>query len=97
MTMDHEHEHEPVSYGTYFVTWFSLLVLTALTVTVAGMHLGTLSILAALVIACIKATIVLFFFMHLRSESKLLHTMLALVVMILTIFIGLTFTDTLFR
>jgi len=34
-----EHQHEPVGYGQYFLTWFSLLGLTAITVTAAGARL----------------------------------------------------------
>lgn len=99
--MSHDHDettdHEPVSYGSYILTWLSLLVLTAITVTAAGMHFGDMSVVVALLIAAIKASVVLQIFMHLRFEGKLFHTMLWLVIVTLTIFIGLTFTDTLFR
>jgi cytochrome c oxidase subunit 4 len=92
-----EHQHEPVGYGTYFLTWFALLALTAITVTAAGMHFGALSVTVALVIATIKAGIVLYLFMHLKYEDALFHRMLMIVIAALVIFIGLTFTDTLFR
>jgi cytochrome c oxidase subunit IV len=97
---DHEHEehaHGPVGYGMYFLTWFSLLVLTAITVTAAGMHFGSLSIVVALFIALIKATIVLYLFMHLKYEDRLFHRLLWVVIFAIVVFIGLTFTDTLFR
>jgi cytochrome c oxidase subunit 4 len=95
-----EHEaqaHEPMGYGTYFLTWFSLLCLTAITVTAAGMHFGGMSVVVALVIAAIKASIVLFLFMHLKYEDAMFHRMLLIMILALTIFIGLTFTDVLFR
>ncbi len=94
---DHEHEHEPVGYGTYFLTWFSLLMLTAVTVTVAGYALGNWSVWVALIIASVKASVVLYLFMHLKYEKQLFHTMLIIILVTLIIFIGLTFTDTLFR
>jgi cytochrome c oxidase subunit 4 len=99
MSHDHDHtgDHEPLSYGTYVLTWLALLVLTAITVTAAGMHFGKISVLVALVIATIKATIVVQIFMHMKYESKLFHTMVWIVIVTLAIFIGLTFTDTLFR
>jgi cytochrome c oxidase subunit 4 len=99
MSHDHDHaaEHEPTSYGTYVLTWLALLVLTAITVTAAGMHFGNVSVLVALLIATVKSTIVLQIFMHMRYESKLFHTMVWIVIVTLAIFIGLTFTDTLFR
>lgn len=92
-----EHAHEPVGYGTYFLTWFALLVLTAITVTAAGMHFGNASVLVALLIAMVKATIVLYLFMHLKYESRMFHRLLMIVIVIMAINIGLTFTDTLFR
>lgn len=92
-----EHAHEPVGYGTYFLTWFALLVLTAITVTAAGMHFGNASVLVALLIAMVKATIVLYLFMHLKYESKTFHRLLLIVIIVMVINIGLTFTDTLFR
>jgi cytochrome c oxidase subunit 4 len=97
---DHEHEeqaHGPVGYGMYFLTWFSLLVLTAITVAAAGMHFGSLSIVVALFIALIKASIVIYLFMHLKYEDRLFHRLLWVMIVALAIFIGLTFTDTLFR
>ena len=97
---DHEHEeqaHGPVGYGAYFLTWFALLVLTAITVTAAGMHFGSLSVVVALFIALIKASIVLYLFMHLKYEDTLFHRLLWVVIFAMVVFIGLTFTDTLFR
>jgi cytochrome c oxidase subunit 4 len=96
----HEHDedaHEPAGYGSYFLTWFALLVLTAITVTAAGMHFGNASVLVALTIAMIKAGIVLYLFMHLKYESKTFHRLLVIVIVLMVINIGLTFTDTLFR
>jgi cytochrome c oxidase subunit IV len=93
----HEELHEPAGYGSYFLTWFALLALTALTVTAAGMHFGGMSVVVALAIAVIKASIVLYLFMHLRYEDATFHRLLLIVLAALAIFIGLTFTDTLFR
>lgn len=90
-------KHKPVGYGSYVVIWLSLLVLTALTVTVAGMHLRGLSVGTALVIACVKSTLVLFVFMHLKQEKPFFKIAMLVVVCAVTIFIGLTFVDILFR
>ena len=92
-----EHHHEPTGYGTYFMTWFALVFLTAITVTAAGLHLGNASVLVALLIATIKASIVLYLFMHLKYEDATFHRLLLIVIAAMSIFIGLTFTDTLFR
>jgi cytochrome c oxidase subunit 4 len=94
---DDHAQHEPVSYGSYFLTWFSLLALTAITVAAAGMHFGGFSVLVALVIAVVKASIVLYLFMHLKYEDATFHRLIVIMLVALAIFIGLTFTDTLFR
>jgi len=94
---EHEHDHEPVSYGTYFLTWLALLVLTGITVTAAGMSFGNTSVAVAMLIATVKAGIVLYLFMHLKSEPPLFQKMLIITILTLAIFVGLTFTDTIFR
>jgi len=63
----------------------------------AGFHFGKLSVLVALTVATVKASIVLAWFMHLKYEAPLFHRMLFITIVALAIFIGLTFTDTLFR
>ncbi|MFQ5510459.1 MAG: cytochrome C oxidase subunit IV family protein [Candidatus Krumholzibacteriia bacterium] len=90
-------DHEDSGYGVYLVTWLALLILTAITVTVAGMHLGKLSVVTALLVATIKGSAVLAFFMHLKYEKPLFTIMFYVVLMTLAIFIGLTFFDILFR
>jgi cytochrome c oxidase subunit 4 len=92
-----EAHHEPAGYGTYFMTWFALVFLTAITVTAAGLHLGKISVLVAILIATIKASIVLYLFMHLKYEDATFHKLILIMLVALSIFIGLTFTDTLFR
>jgi cytochrome c oxidase subunit 4 len=92
-----EHAHEPVGYGSYVLTWFSLLVLTAITVTAAGMHFGSMSVVVALLIATVKATIVIYLFMHLKYEDRLFHRLMIVAIFFLAVAIGLTYTDTLFR
>lgn len=81
----------------YVLTWIALLILTAVTVTVAGLHLGRLSVLTAVAIAGVKTAVVLSFFMHLKYEKPVFRTMVYIVIGVLAIFIGLTFTDILFR
>jgi cytochrome c oxidase subunit 4 len=95
--VDGQSEHEHGGYGVYLLTWLALLVLTAITVTVAGMDLGRLSMLTALGIATLKVSLVLSFFMHLKYERPLFRVMFFVVVVTLAIFIGLTFFDPLFR
>jgi cytochrome c oxidase subunit 4 len=97
MKDEQDTQHQPMGYGVYVLTWLTLLLLTSITTTAAGLNFGHLSVFVALVVAAVKATIVLYLFMHLKYESKLFHVMVFVVLVTLMIFIGLTFTDVLFR
>ncbi|HKJ05208.1 MAG TPA: cytochrome C oxidase subunit IV family protein [Geopsychrobacteraceae bacterium] len=92
-----EHQHEPVPYRTFILIWAALLVLTVITVAISRVHLGPLNIWVALGVASIKSSLVIFFFMHLRQESKLFKICLLIMLVILAIFIGMTFLDVLYR
>ena len=60
------HAHGP---GRYFVVWILLLIFTATTVITGRMDLGDYNIVLALVIATIKATLVVLFFMHMTEAA----------------------------
>ncbi len=92
-----EHQHQPVPYRTFILIWCALLALTVVTVVVSRIHLGALNIWIALTVASVKSSLVIFVFMHLRQESKLFKIGLTTMLVILAIFIGLTFTDVLYR
>ncbi len=83
---------------TYIRVWLGLMILTGVTVSMAGMNLGRLSIGIVLAVAAIKSGLVLSYFMHLKYERGLLFKlMIPIVLAVLTVFIGLTFTDIAFR
>jgi cytochrome c oxidase subunit 4 len=86
-----------VSYAKYVMIWLALLVLTGATVTVAGMRLGSWSALAAILIATVKGTLVLFYFMHLKYEAWIFKISLMIALLTMTIILVLTFTDTALR
>jgi cytochrome c oxidase subunit IV len=87
-----------LAYARYIYIWVALLVLTAITVTTASLNFGRVGILVVLAIAAIKSTLVLLYFMHLSSEKRLLLKLLVpIAICTLAIFIGLTFTDVMYR
>ena len=90
-------KHQPVPYGIYLMVWCTLVVLTGVTVTAAGLHFGSMSILAAILIAAVKSTIVLFYFMHLKYEDPVFKLMLMVAIVTLTVIMVLTFVDISFR
>lgn len=82
---------------TYVCVWIGLVIFTAITVTVAGIDLGKMNIIAALTIASVKSGLVLYYFMHLKYEEGLFKILLFIAIATITIIIGLTFFDIAFR
>jgi len=66
---DHE-EHTTHSQGFSLAIGAILLVLTATTVGAAFVNLGPFNPVVALLIATIKATLVVLFFMHVKGASE---------------------------
>ena len=87
-----------MTYARYVWVWVGLVVLTAITVTTATLNFGRTGILIVLAIAAIKSTLVILYFMGLLFEKRLmLKVLLPIAIVVLTIFIGLTYTDVLYR
>jgi cytochrome c oxidase subunit 4 len=91
---NHEHTH---SYGIYILVWLALMTLTAVTVAVAGMHIGRFTVATALIIACVKAYLVLTIFMHLKSETKTFSVFVFVALFFLIISFVLLFSDYTFQ
>jgi len=87
-----------VTYPRYILVWVGLVMLTALTLTSASLELGKVSIVVCLIIAAVKSTLVILYFMNLLFEKRMLLKLLVpIAIGVLAIFIGLTYTDLLFR
>ncbi len=65
-----EHEHTTHSNAFYIAIGAILLVLTVTTAAVAFVNLGPFNPVVALLIATIKATLVVLFFMHVKGASE---------------------------
>jgi cytochrome c oxidase subunit 4 len=88
-----EKDKDITGYKTYFIVWVCLLILTAATVTVSSLKLGKHGALTSIIIASVKASLILLFFMHLKYERFLIKAMLLLTIMTIAIIVGLTFSD----
>ena len=93
MENNNSHSQNSHSYGIYFLVWLALLALTAVTVTVAGLDLKTLTVTVALVIASIKSYLVITIFMHLRSEGKTFKMFVLVALLFLLVSFILLFAD----
>lgn len=83
--------------GLYVGVFVALLALTALTVWVAYLDLRAWNPVAALLIAGTKATLVGLYFMHLKFEEPLIRLFAGASVLFLTLLVGFTAADVLFR
>ena len=63
--------HHVVPLRVYLAIFVALLVLTGVTVWIAGIDLGPLNSVVALSIATLKALLVVLYFMHVRYSSRL--------------------------
>ena len=89
------HLHE--EGGAWLHVWAALLVLTVITVGVSYLDMKHVTVLTALLIATVKGTLVLLYFMHLRFEKPIYAVMVLVVLGTYAIFVGLTFSDYAYR
>jgi cytochrome c oxidase subunit 4 len=96
--MSEHEEHSTHSQGFYLAIGAALLVLTATTVAAAFVNLGPFNPVVALLIATIKATLVILFFMHVKGASeKLTGAVVVSGFFFLAILISLSLADYLTR
>jgi len=96
---DHSQEHEGhiASYGMYVVVWLALVALTGVTIGISYLDLKNIPIMAALMIATVKVTLVVLYFMHVRFDRIIVPYMFLVFLGTFAIYIGLTMTDYGFR
>ena len=82
-----------VSKKTYYSIFAALMVGTAITVGAAFVNLHNFNIVVALLIAGVKATLVIFFFMHVKFSSKLTKLWVAIGFIWLALMLAITLTD----
>ena len=81
----------PVSL--YITIFMALMVLTVATVCAAFVDLGQFNFLVAMIIAGFKATLVIWYFMHVKYASKLTKLTVATGLFFLAILLGLFLVD----
>ena len=91
---DQKHEHHIIPLSTYFKVFGALMVLTVLTVAVTKVDLGSpLNVILAMLIAIIKSSLVLMFFMHLYYDNRTNLVFFLGSVLFMIIFIVFTLMD----
>ena len=95
---EHAHDqHHVVPTTIYYAIFAALIVLTGVTVAVAYVDLGRWNTVAALVIACFKAMIVVLYFMHVKYSPRLITLTVIAGLYWMVILFGLTLGDYLTR
>lgn len=97
----HSHGHDEIGHvvpeKTFLKILITLLCLTVITVLAAQVDLGKWNIVGALLIASVKASLVILVFMHGKYENKIIWTYILIPFILLAIMIGGVFTDDPFR
>ena len=87
------HTHHVVGPKIYLLILGALLILTATTTGAAFINMGVFSPIVALAIACLKAVLVILFFMHIRYSSTLMKLTVCAGFFTFMILIGMVMTD----
>jgi cytochrome c oxidase subunit 4 len=83
-----------MSSKLYYTIWIALLCLTVITAAVSFVDLGPLNTIVALVIATLKAVLVVLFFMHVKYTSeKLTKTVIVAAIFWLLLLLALSMAD----
>lgn len=91
--MSNESHSHIVAYRKYFFVLLGLLLFTSISVLITEIELGKLAVVGALILATFKSSLVLWYFMHLKYENKMLRLMVGLVLFIFIAVLIVTFLD----
>ncbi|MCA9192961.1 MAG: cytochrome C oxidase subunit IV family protein [Planctomycetales bacterium] len=83
----------PMPVWQLLAVFVALILLTALTVLQASLGLGNLELILSLIIATIKASLVILFFMHMIHEKPLNAIIFLSSFVFVALFIGFTLMD----
>ena len=85
--------HHVVPIKVYLAVFVALMVLMAATLGFAYLDLGPLNNVIALVIAVAKTSLIMLYFMHLRSSSRLTQVFAVIGFLFLAILVSFTLAD----
>ena len=95
---EHHEQHHELSYKEPILVFLGLVILTLLTVGLAGLNVSaTVSLLIAFSIASFKSTLVARYFMHLKYEDRLFTIFLGCALGTFAVVFILMFSDYSFR
>lgn len=92
-----DHSEHVSSYLLNGTILLILLIFTTLTVLLIHFHLGAITVALALLIAILKGSLVITYFMHLKFEYALLRILVIGVILFYISIVLVTFIDYLYR
>ena len=92
-----DHDNHISSDSLNWTVLLVLFILTTISILAIRIHLGAFTVALALLLASVKVTIVLTYFMHLKFENLLLRLMVGGVFLLFAVVIAITFIDYYFR
>ncbi len=95
--MEKSYASHYLEYRTLFSVFLLLILFTGITVGVSYVDLGVFNVWISLLIASVKGSIVLLFFMHMKYEGKVLVFSFLGTIFFLFIMISFIFWDVAFR
>ncbi|WP_159521921.1 cytochrome C oxidase subunit IV family protein [Sunxiuqinia indica] len=90
-------KHHIVPYRIYAIILLLLLLLTFLSIAITNIELGAFTVAGALLLASIKSSLVLVYFMHLKFDKAYIQIMVGLVILLFIAVVLVTFFDYYFR
>lgn len=97
MKTEEDVKNHIIPYRTFIYVLLGLIALTLTSVALTRISLGTLTVTIALIIAAVKSSFVLTYFMHLKFEQKMFVAAVIGVVLLVTAVIIITLLDYLYR
>lgn len=94
--MEKEQE-DIIPYRTFLIILVILIGLTITSVALTRIYLGAITAATALVIAAVKSSFVLRFFMHLKTDKRMFTVLVIAVALLISSVIIITFLDYLYR
>lgn len=91
--MENNNQSHIVPYKTYGIILSVLIVLTFISVAVTRIELASLTVFVAVLLAAVKSSFVLIYFMHLKFDNKLLKALVTAVFVLIALVMVVTFLD----
>ncbi len=91
--MSKQEEIHLVPARVFLSVWVGLVLLTVITVSASYLDMKKFTVFTVMLIATVKASLVLLYFMHIRFENKIFMIMILVVLAVFSVFVALTFSD----